>query len=192
MKSSLIGLFFVVHLLFSCGTVSTRLTFSDTVDEKYIELFHEGIRNKQKNQLENAIKIFESCTTMHPKDDAAFFALASVYETLNKKQAAITALENASKLDPTNNYYLEQMAALLEQVGDYPKAIESYKKLAKLSPNNAEYYFSLGDCYIKTNRYKEAFETLTKIERVVGVSAAVTVEKFKLLRAQKQDDKAEK
>lgn len=192
MKSYLIGLFILVHLLFSCGTVSTRLTFSDTVDEKYIELFHEGIRNKQKNQLENAIKIFESCTTMHPKDDAAFFALASVYETLNKKQAAITALENASKLDPANNYYLEQLAALLEQVGDYPKAIENYKKLAKLSPNNAEYYFSLGDCYIKTNRYKEAFETLTKIERVVGVSAAVTVEKFKLLRAQKQDDKAEK
>ena len=33
---------------------------------------------------------------------------------------------------------------------------------------------------------------MTKIERIVGVSAAVTVEKFKLLRAQKQDDKAEK
>ena len=192
MKSSLIGLFIVVHLLFSCGTVSTRLTTSDTVDERYIELFHEGIRNKQKNQLENASKIFESCTTMHPKDDAAFFALASVYEKLNKKQAAIISLENASKIDPANNYYLEQIAALTEQVGDYPKAIESYNKLAKLSPNNAEYYFSLGDCYIKTNRYKEAFETLTKIERIVGVSAAVTVEKFKLLRAQKQDDKAEK
>jgi tetratricopeptide (TPR) repeat protein len=192
MKSLLIAIFIVVHLLFSCGIAPTRLTTKQTVDDKYIELFHEGIRNKQKNQLENAIKIFESCTTLHPNDDAAFFALASVYEKLNKRQSSISALEQASKLDPANQYYIEQLAYSLDQVGDYLKAVENYKKLVKISPNNVEYYFSLGDCYIKLKSYKEAFETLSKIERVIGGSAAVTVEKFKLLRAQKKDDSAEK
>ncbi len=176
----------------SCGTISSRLTSKETVDTKYIELFHEGLRFKQKNQLENALKIFESCILLQPNDDAAYFALASVAEKLNKNQSAIIALEHASKLDPSNFYYVEHLAEKLEQTGDYPKAIEQYKKLSKLFPSNANYYFSLGDCYIKLNRYKEAFETLTKIERVVGVSAAVTVEKFKLLRAQKKDDAAEK
>ncbi|NDF60445.1 MAG: hypothetical protein EB100_05130, partial [Crocinitomicaceae bacterium] len=66
MKSLLIAIFIVVHLLFSCGMVPNRLSSKQTVDDKYIELFHEGIRYKQKNQLENAIKIFESCTTLHP------------------------------------------------------------------------------------------------------------------------------
>jgi tetratricopeptide (TPR) repeat protein len=192
MKSSLIVLFIVCNLLVSCGTISSRLTSKETVDTKYIELFHEGLRFKQKNQLENALKIFESCILLQPNDDAAYFALASVAEKLNKNQSAIIALEHASKLDPSNFYYVEHLAEKLEQTGDYPKAIEQYKKLSKLFPSNANYYFSLGDCYIKLNRYKEAFETLTKIERVVGVSAAVTVEKFKLLRAQKKDDAAEK
>jgi tetratricopeptide (TPR) repeat protein len=192
MKSLLIAIFIVVHLLFSCGMVPNRLSSKQTVDDKYIELFHEGIRYKQKNQLENAIKIFESCTTLHPNDDAAFFALASVYEKLNKKQSSVSALEQASKLDPSNQYYIEQLASSLEQIGDYSKAAENYKKLVKISPNNVEYYFSLGDCYIKLKSYKEAFETLSKIEKVIGGSAAVTVEKFKLLRAQKKDDSAEK
>lgn len=192
MKSLLIVFLIVVQLLSSCGMMSNRLSTKQIVDVKYIELFHEGVRFKQKNQLENAIKIFESCTTMQPNDDAAFFALASVYEKLNKKQSAIFALEKASKLDPANEYYLEQLAALQEQVGDYTKAIETYKQLTKITPNNAEYYFSLGDCYIKLKSYKDAFETLTKIERVMGASAAVTVEKFKLLRAQKKDESAEK
>ena len=192
MKSSLIVLFVVCNLLVSCGTISPGLTTKETVDTKYIELFHEGLRFKQKNQLENALKIFESCILLQPNDDAAYFALASVAEKLNKNQSAIKALEHASKLDPSNLYYAEHLAEMLEQAGDYPKAIEQYKKLSKLFPSNANFYFSLGDCYIKLNRYKEAFETLTKIERVIGVSAAVTVEKFKLLRAQKKDDAAEK
>ena len=192
MKSSLIVLFVVCNLLVSCGSISPGLTTKETVDTKYIELFHEGLRFKQKNQLENALKIFESCILLQPNDDAAYFALASVAEKLNKNQSAIKALEHASKLDPSNLYYAEHLAEMLEQAGDYPKAIEHYKKLSKLFPSNANFYFSLGDCYIKLNRYKEAFETLTKIERVIGVSAAVTVEKFKLLRAQKKDDAAEK
>ena len=192
MKSSLIVLFVVCNLLVSCGSISPGLTTKETVDTKYIELFHEGLRFKQKNQLENALKIFESCILLQPNDDAAYFALASVAEKLNKNQSAIKALEHASKLDPSNLYYAEHLAEMLEQAGDYPKAIEQYKKLSKLFPSNANYYFSLGDCYIKLNRYKEAFEALTKIERVIGVSAAVTVEKFKLLRAQKKDDAAEK
>jgi tetratricopeptide (TPR) repeat protein len=192
MKSSLIVLFVVCNLLVSCGSISPGLTTKETVDTKYIELFHEGLRFKQKNQLENALKIFESCILLQPNDDAAYFALASVAVKLNKNQSAIKALEHASKLDPSNLYYAEHLAEMLEQAGDYPKAIEQYKKLSKLFPSNANYYFSLGDCYIKLNRYKEAFEALTKIERVIGVSAAVTVEKFKLLRAQKKDDAAEK
>ena len=192
MKSSLIVLFVVCNLLVSCGSISPGLTTKETVDTKYIELFHEGLRFKQKNQLENALKIFESCILLQPNDDAAYFALASVAEKLNKNQSAIKALEHASKLDPSNLYYAEHLAEMLEQAGDYPKAIEHYKKLSKLFPSNANFYFSLGDCYIKLNRYKEAFEALTKIERVIGVSAAVTVEKFKLLRAQKKDDAAEK
>jgi tetratricopeptide (TPR) repeat protein len=159
--------------------------------QRYSELFHEGLRSKQRRQYENAIKIFETCISQRKNDDAAFYALSELYGYTNQKEKSIIALEKASAIDPKNEYYIQDLALKYLATEKYQKSGELYKKLIHKNPRNPEWLFSYTECLLKTNKLKEAFESLKQIESAIGESPEICIEKYKVKRYLHEEKVAE-
>ena len=179
-------------LVLSCGKAKDVVQINDREKARYIEMFHEGIRYKQKKQYQNAIHVFEACTLVNQFDDAPYFALSELYLLSNSKEKSIASLEKAIRLDPKNKWYKEYLATKYLQVENYKAAIESYKGLLKKNPENVEWLVSLSECYFKNNQLKESYQAMEALERIIGTNPEIIIEKYRVLFFQKKYDESEK
>ena len=188
----LISSLFLVLIVLSCGEAKQVIQLNDKEKVRYTEMFHEGIRYKQKKQFQNAIHVFEACTSLNQFDDGPFFALSEIYALTGQKDKAIEALKKASQIDPTNQWYTEDLTYKLHATENYKAAIDGYKVLLKKNPQNAEWLIALSECYFKTNKLKESFQTLEKLEKIIGVNPETIIEKYRILYFQKKTSEGEK
>ena len=98
-KKQTIGLFFLLILITSCGVSKNKTNAfgekSSKVNYAYIDKFHEGLRFKQKGELDNAILSFNECLKMSKGDDATYYALSGLYSQKGNAQQAISSIEKA-------------------------------------------------------------------------------------------------
>jgi len=158
---------------------------------RYIELFHEGLRTKERRQYENAITIFEACISQNKNDDAAYFALSQLYGYTNQKEKSIAALERAATIDPKNEYYTQDLAIKYLATNNFKLASQTYQKLLKINPQNPDWLISYSECLLKSNKLKEAFETMEQLQLVLGETPEIVIEKYKIKRYLQQDKEAE-
>ena len=185
-------LFLVVGLLMStCGTSNKAVPQKIAFSPRYIELFHEGVRTKERRQYENAITIFEACISQNKNDDAAFFALSELYGYINQKEKSITALEKAAELDPKNEYYTQDLAIKYLATSNYKLASQTYQKLLKINPRNPDWLINYSECLLKSNKLKEAFETMEQLQMALGETPEIAIEKYKIKRYLHEDKAAE-
>jgi tetratricopeptide (TPR) repeat protein len=186
---SLIVLFLVV---FACGETKELVRLNDKEQTRYSEMFHEGVRYKQKKQFQNAIHVFEACTQLNQFDDAPYFALSEIYTLTGQKEKAIEALQKAFEIDPKNQWYKEELTYKFHNIENYKEAIKGYIGLLKDNPQNAEWLIALSECYFKNNQMKKSFQTIEKIEQLIGSTPEIIIEKYRLLYFQKKFSQGEK
>ena len=182
---------FISFFLLIISACSSSRQSSETTSAHYKELFHEGIRFMTKDQDDKAIIVFESCTSENPFDDAPWFALSKIYSEKKENIKAINCLKKAIKLDPSNTYYEELIASTNYEIGNHKEAISNYAKILKKNPENAEWLFNLSDAYLKNNELEKSIATIVKLEKLIGESPEIGLEKYKLLRELSQNKKAE-
>ena len=181
----------IVMIVNACGTSKNNTVVEIAYSPKYIELFHEGIRTKQRRQLENAISIFEACIAQNKKDDAAYFALSELYGNTNQKEKSIGALEKAVELDPKNDHYIQDLANKYLATNNYTQATSTYKKLLKKNPRNPEWLINYSECLLKSKKLKEAFASLEQLQAVLGETPEIYIEKYKVKRYLHEEKQAE-
>ncbi len=181
----------IVLIVSACSTSKKTASSEIAYSPKYIELFHEGIRTKQRRQYENAISIFEACVSQNKKDDAAYFALSELYGYTNQKEKSIEALEKAVELDSENDHYIQDLAIKYLATNNYKQATTTYQKLLKKNPRNPEWLINYSECLLKTNKLKEAFESLEQLQAVLGETPEIYIEKYKVKRYLHEDKQAE-
>lgn len=186
---------FNILILFSvlaCGKTKDVTQFNSKENSRYIEMFHEGIRYKQKKQFHNAIHVFEACTELNQFDDAPYFLLSEVYLQTGQRERSIEALQKAIKLDNKNQWYKQELALKYHEIGNYEQAILAYKNLLKSNPENPDWLISLSECYFKSNQMSESYQTMEKLEQVIGSNPEIIIEKYRNLFFQKKYNQGEK
>lgn len=159
------------------------------VDYAYIDQFHEGLRFKQRGEVDNAILAFNKCIESNKSDDAVYFALSELYTQKGEVSQAITSLEKAINVSPENIWYLQEATYLNFESGKYDAAISGFEKLVKEQPSNIEWLYGLAEAFMKAGKYKKAIETLDKTEFQVGKHPELAIQKFKLYLAMKKPNK---
>jgi tetratricopeptide (TPR) repeat protein len=179
-------------IIVSCGNKKkTIVTPSPTkTDFSYIEKFHKAFRLKQMGQFANAISVYEECALMKPNDDAVYYALSQLYLQTNQLSKSSQAIQKAAKLDPTNKWYLQELAYMNFEQKNFKEAAKQFKILSENEPNNIEWLFSYAEALMRANDFTNAVKTLDKLENEVGLNPELSIEKFKLYRKIKQDNKA--
>lgn len=192
-KKQTIGLFFLLLLITSCGVSKNKTNaFGEKpskVNYAYIDKFHEGLRFKQKGELDNAILSFNECLKMSKGDDATYYALSGLYSQKGNAQQAISSIEKAVSLAPENIWYLQESTYLNFENSKYDKAISGFEELVKREPSNVEWLYGLAESFMKSGKYKKAIETLDETEEQIGKHPELAIQKFKLYLAMNKPNK---
>jgi tetratricopeptide (TPR) repeat protein len=191
MINKLFSIFIILALSASCGSLKKPKESAgfSKANYPYIEKFHEGVRLKQRGQSKDAIEAFEYCQNLNPKDDAVQFALSQLYLQTQQMSKSMVAIQNASNLDPKNKWYLEEIAYMNFQNKNYAAAAKQFEKLTENEPKNVNWLYSYAESLMKSNDVSGAIKVLDKLEDQVGVNPELTIEKFRLYRQIKQDEK---
>jgi len=191
MINKLFSIFIILTVSASCGSLKkpTESAGFSKANYPYIEKFHEGVRLKQRGQSKEAIEAFEYCQNINPKDDAVQFALSQLYLQTQQMSKSMVAIQNASTLDPKNQWYLEEIAYMNFQNKNYAAAAKQFQKLTEKEPKNVNWLYSYAESLMKSNDVSGAIKVLDKLEDQVGQNPELTIEKFRLYRQIKQDEK---
>ena len=190
MKKRILFVLFSLLILSACGsTKKVKTTEAVKIDKAYISLFHEGVRLKMRGQTAEAIQAFEQCIAINSKDDAVWYALSGLYIQANQSAKSIEAIKKAAAIDPSNSWYEQELAYAYYSTGNYDESSKSFQKLTQKEPKNVEYLFAYAESLMLSKDVAGAIKVLDKLENQTGVNPELTLEKFRLYRQMKQDEK---
>lgn len=160
--------------------------------EKINTYFFEGLRQKNLENYDAAIRNFENLLKLDVSNDAAYYELGNLYFKKKDFAKSMECFAKAVELKPDNSWYLENYAKACENNANFKLAEEIYSKLIKNNPDKVENYFDLAAVKLYQNDYKGAIKVYDKIESIIGINEDLISQKQKIwLRLGKVDKAAE-
>ena len=138
------------------------------------EIFIDGNREKLLGNWEKAAAKFKEVLEKDPKNAAASYELARVYEALKDTDKAIAAGKNAVEWDPANPWFKYYLADLYQKVDKDGEAAILYGQLVKMDPHNEGYYFKWAYYLVRASQPAEAIKVYDQLEKMIGVNEETT------------------
>ncbi len=138
------------------------------------ETFIDGNREKLLGNWEKAAAKFREVLEKDPKNDAAAYELARVYEALKDTDKTIATGKNAVEWNPANPWYKYYLADLYQKVDKDKEAAELYGQLTKMDPHNEGYYFKWAYYLVRSSQPAEAIKVYDQLEKMIGVNEETT------------------
>jgi tetratricopeptide (TPR) repeat protein len=127
----------------------------------------------------------------YPKDPVAYYELAKILAGKKSYAEARELAEKAWELDQSNIWYQLFLAETCQLSQDYDKALSIYETIVATNPGNLDYYYQLAALYLGLGKYDQAIKTYDKIEKRIGITEEISMQKHKIYLHQKEFPKAE-
>jgi tetratricopeptide (TPR) repeat protein len=147
---------------------------------KFKFLFHNATKERILENYQLAANLFIQCTEIAPKESAPYYELAHLFESSHDKKLALEYSEKATKYDPENYWYRILYAHSLQNNGNSNEAIKQYQILIEKNGGNVDLYFDLAGMQLYSGKYKEALESFNEIEKKLGITEEISVQKEKI------------
>ncbi|RZL52607.1 MAG: hypothetical protein EOO93_22430, partial [Pedobacter sp.] len=123
-------------------TFAQEISLPGNKDENVVkELFFAGLKEKMSENYANASTSFSKIVAIDPKNDAAYFELASLNYRQNKLLDAETNIKKAIALKADNIWYLRLQAEIYKRNGNMEALVGVFNQLISLSPETENFYF---------------------------------------------------
>ncbi len=198
MKNRYLAYIAVVSILASsCGTTKKQVSsavqakpeaveetkISDDDKNEFEYTFIEGLKQKMIGNQQAAITLFSKCLEINPNSSSAMFELAKIHSGNGDQTSSSLLLEKAINIDPENKWYKVLLAQIYQQGKQYKKAADLYQQLYKLDPENLEYLYMNGALLSSAEKSDQAIEVYNELEKKIGISDQISVEKQQILQA---------
>jgi tetratricopeptide (TPR) repeat protein len=182
----------VTLLLSACGTAKKNSTTStasssknksELTEQQRINLtytFFDAQKEKASGNIQAAADLFAQCLRLDPKNHAAMFELAAIYNQKGKINDALFFIKTAADLSPNNEWYAMLLADTYEKAGKFNEAIAIYQKLHRTYPERIEFLFNESDALLIQGKLLEAIKIYDKIEEKLGVSRDMSIQKQRM------------
>lgn len=157
----------------ACKQTAERLFYATQFDSLYME----GLCYLHADSLPLAQERFEQCAKLEPKSAAVAYQLANLYVLQQDTTNSIKQLKKAINLNPTNYYYYSELADLYTKAHDFKNAAKTYLVLTKKFPEKDYPFYMLSRCYYELHNYDESVATYEKLEKRIGITPEMSVEK---------------
>lgn len=162
---------------------------SNEEDFYFQKKFFDAQKEKSLGNLEKARKLFKECLE-NRKEPVVYYELARIEEEQGDLDVALQHAKTAYNKQPENYWYADLLASIYKNKGQYEKSEELYRTQLKNNPSRLETYFDLATVQLSQNQTDEAIETYDKLEKEIGVSEELSMQKQKLYQSIGEEEKA--
>ncbi len=170
--------------------VDTVSRLSDADKRKFDYFFLEGVRLKEIEKHSDAFNAFVYALEIDSTSSASLFEMSNYYLFLGKNDLAIDALRKAVKYSSDNFEYKVSLANLARELDMKDESVAIYEELIKKYPDKPELNYYLSDLYARTGQVDKAIKALDTLEESIGMSEALSLQKFRLYNMIEQRDQA--
>lgn len=177
------------------GTAPKQLKRSPIVEVGAEELAHDALLIEAKAQQENgfraeALEKYHKLLKEAPSYAAAYYEIGRIKMSVGELDSALLCTQKASQLEPKNIWYKLQLASIYQQRHEMKPLIKTWEQLIELKPDVLDYYYELSNAQMLNEDITGAIQTLNRVEKKVGVTEMVSVQKQKLWEAIGEEKKA--
>jgi tetratricopeptide (TPR) repeat protein len=184
---------FIGALLFSLDSLAQQsnddLPFNDD-KRKFDYYFYEALNSKAQGKYDEAIDLFHHCYSLDSTNANVLIELGTFYNVLQEKDKALEFYKKAVSYDKTNYYYNMMLAGLSKELGLKQEVVDIYEGLIKLYPDKPELLFEMANAYADNGELEKAISQLDELEKSVGVSESLALNKFRLYSMLDNKEKA--
>ena len=181
-------------VLFSCKSTSTSTSAGKeqvhVVPADNSDLFIDASKEKALGNYHEAIRLYQKCLEINPRDGASMFELSKLYTLQGNAEQALNFAKQAVDVEGSNVYYLLFYAGLLQSTEDYNAAAGLYEKVIELKPNYPEYYDRLAMAYIYAGKSMEAIKIYDQLEEKAGITEEYSMKKQSIYVQENKINKA--
>jgi tetratricopeptide (TPR) repeat protein len=187
-------------ILNSCGLISggqrtvaskQQVTeLSEKEEMEFTRLFFDGNKAKILGDFGEAKKYFQQALRIKPESAAVQFELAKLLAEQGRYNEALQLASSARESDRENIWYAHFVAQLYAETGDFDKSVDIYRDIIKSQPEEYENYFNLAGLLSAQGKFKEALEIFDNLEKQIGPSEDISVQRQMIYLEQGEMDKA--
>ena len=148
------------------------------------EYFSKGIECKYKDDVEGAIKNYETALKYMPNDAASMFELSEQYVKAGRVEDAFDMIQQAAQLDPDNKWYQMRLGRFYKNFEQYDDFVALYDRLTEQYPQDIDMLGELIDVLLVNENYDLALKKLDVMEKQVGMSSLVGEQRVEIYKRQ--------
>jgi tetratricopeptide (TPR) repeat protein len=153
---------------------------------RFAQLYVDGCAERMKNNLQQALKLFEECALLDPTSAPVKYELGTIYKMLGDNEKAIENAKFCAAADPKNEWYQLLLIHSYTSAKQYHQALKVREALVKNFPARADFREDLAFEYAMSGQFDKSLKIYDELEKAHGVSEQITLNKVKLLKSQKK------
>jgi len=149
-----------------------------------------GVKYRENEKYDLALRDFQSCTVLSPKEPLAHANLAIIYSEIGKYDKALAEIEVAVGLDPELGSPYDARAHLLLKKNDTDGALREIDALIKRKPKMLDAYKTRAYIWLKKKEIDKALADFTKVIELDPGNVRVLRDRAKIYSDRKEYDAA--
>ena len=145
--------------------------------------YYEGLRMKQKGQIDDAFELFNRAYEIDSTASAVLYELSSCYKELERDDISIDLLTKAVKHDPTNFTYQLALATMQGDMGKLTESTKVFKQLTHDYPEKSILFYYLAEVLAKSGDHQGAIDAFNALENDIGLNDQIVMRKYMLYQA---------
>ena len=141
--------------------------------------YYAAVTAINNEEYDRALLLLRFCVALQPENAAANAMLALLYEAFESDES-IKYYSQAIESDPDNWIYRRHYVEALSRRNQIQQAIDVVLDELRVHPDNEDALNVLAILYKANKQYKAAIDVLDKLEKSVGISEYVSMEKYQL------------
>ncbi len=143
-------------------------------------LFIDAEKERLLGNLTDALGIYTKVINKDPENAAAYYQMARIFEIQKKTTDALTYSQKAAELDKDNIWYQLLLADLYKTNNKYKEATKVIEGIVNRHPENIDYYYDWANAYITEGSLDGALKVYDNIEKKIGLTEGVSLQKEKI------------
>ena len=150
----------------------------------------DALSLQESGRASEALDAYARATQKHPECAAAWYGMSQLLAARGWTDSAEACAWRAVRQNGNNVWYRLSLAQCQQMKGDTKGLTENWEAIVKGHPEVLEYYYELSNAYIASGNLPKAIEVLNRVEKRIGVTEPISLQKQKLWNAAGKGDKA--
>lgn len=152
----------------------------------------DALALQQSGRADEALEAYAALAHDHTDCAAAWYGMGRLLIARGWTDSALACIDRAVAADGDNLWYLRLKADVQSRMGDRKAEAATRERIAGLEPGRLENFYDLSQCRFEAGDAEGAVEALNRVEKVIGVSEPVSLQKQRIWTTAGRPDKAEK